>query len=108
VVDRSRTDERNDSVWLESLRRRRQEVAETPQLGWLAECPPLGAAFEAAPVPGTHGVMRAQPVAILTARGAAPGRSDHHVVQFYHSDDELTEAAANFLAEAIRSGAPRW
>jgi hypothetical protein len=45
---------------------------------------------------------------MLTERGTAPGRPGNHVVQFYDSDNELTEAVASFLAEAIRGGALRW
>lgn len=41
---------------------------------------------------------------MLTERGTAPGRPGNHVVQFYDSDNELTEAVASFLAEAIRGG----
>jgi MEDS: MEthanogen/methylotroph, DcmR Sensory domain/Histidine kinase-like ATPase domain len=41
---------------------------------------------------------------MLTELGTTPGRPGSHVVQFYDSDDELTEPAASFLAEAIRGG----
>lgn len=42
-------------------------------------------------------------VLMLTELGT-PAGPDSHVVQFYETDDELTEAVASFLAEAIRSG----
>jgi signal transduction histidine kinase len=41
---------------------------------------------------------------MLTEFGTASGRPSNHVVQFYDSDDELTEPVASFLAEAIRGG----
>jgi len=41
---------------------------------------------------------------MLTELGTTPAGPDSHVVQFYETDDELTEAVASFLAEAIRSG----
>lgn len=41
---------------------------------------------------------------MVTEFGTVPGRPVNHVAQFYDSDDELTEAVASFLAEAIRSG----
>jgi signal transduction histidine kinase len=48
--------------------------------------------------------MRARWSPLLTELSTAPGRPSNHVVQFYDADDELTEPAASFLAEAIRGG----